>query len=86
MIKLHRLQGQAFVLNAHLICTVEAAPDTVITLVNGQKFVVRESVEDVIQKTVEYRRLLGKDVFPCESDVDAGVLGERRWTGQPSSA
>ena len=59
MITVHRLQGQPFVINAHLIMTVEAAPDTVISLVNGQKFVVRESVEEIVEQVVAYRRRLG---------------------------
>lgn len=77
MITVHRLHGQPFVLNAHLIVTVEASPDTVITLVNGQKFVVKDPVEEVVRKAIEYRRSLGIKPEPCESDVDAGVLGEK---------
>lgn len=39
--------------------TVEAAPDTVISLVNGQKFVVRDTVDEVVERVIAYRRRLG---------------------------
>lgn len=48
MITLTRLNGKQFTLNAIYIEQVEAFPDTTITLTNGKKFVVRESVEDVM--------------------------------------
>jgi len=76
VITVHRLHGEPFVINAHLISTVEAAPDTVITLVSGQKFVVKDSVEDVVEQVIQYRRRLGVGNLPCDQDVDAGVLGE----------
>lgn len=56
MIKLTRLGSHELVLNAELIQTVEATPDTVITLLNGQKLVVEESVEEVIGLVVGYKR------------------------------
>lgn len=56
MIWLTALNGEPFVLNAELIETIESRPDTTITLVNGRKYIVRESVEDVIQKVIEYKR------------------------------
>jgi len=48
-----------FVLNADLIETIEATPDTVISLVTGKKYVVREKVEEVIDRIVEFRRKTG---------------------------
>ncbi|WP_047151651.1 flagellar FlbD family protein [Aneurinibacillus tyrosinisolvens] len=48
MIYLTRLNGKKHVINALLIETLEATPDTVITLVNGKKFVVKESLPDVL--------------------------------------
>ena len=44
------------VLNSDLIEHVETTPDTVISMINGQKFVVLESTDDVIRKVVEFRR------------------------------
>lgn len=56
MIKVSRLDGKEFVINALLIETVEAVPDTVITLTNGHKYVVRESVDDVIEQATAFHR------------------------------
>ena len=57
MIILHRLNQQEFVLNADLIETIEATPDTMLTLTNGKKLIVRDSIKDVIEKIVSYRQL-----------------------------
>jgi flagellar protein FlbD len=59
MIKVTRLNGRRFCINPHQIETIEATPDTVITLMSGQRYVVRESVDKVIELIVEYRRRLG---------------------------
>jgi len=58
MISLTRLNGQRFVLNADLIRTVEQRPDTTITLVNGDHFIVQEPVEEVVSRAVDYGRSL----------------------------
>lgn len=55
MIKLSRLNGKEFVVNNDLILFVESTPDTVITLTTGQKIVVSESVDDVIEKVMMYK-------------------------------
>lgn len=62
MIGLTRLNGTPFVLNAELIEQVEKTPDTVITLVTGNNIVVKEAVDDVIGKIVEYRRKITKEM------------------------
>ena len=56
MIEVTKLNDEKFVLNAELIKTVEATPDTVITITTGNKYIVRESVEEVIQRVVAYKR------------------------------
>ncbi|HXT57371.1 MAG TPA: flagellar FlbD family protein [Pirellulales bacterium] len=56
MIKLTHLGGEAFVLNAELIRYVETRPDTFITLTSGDRVVVRESMDDVLDRTIEYHR------------------------------
>jgi flagellar protein FlbD len=58
MIALTRLNGTKYYLNADLIVSVEGTPDTVISLINGAKFVVRDRTEDVIKMIVEYQRLV----------------------------
>jgi len=55
MIELTRLNRKAFYLNSDLIETVEATPDTVITLTNGKKLVVSDSTEEIMNKIVEFR-------------------------------
>jgi flagellar protein FlbD len=56
MIQLTRLNNHPLVVNSDLIKFVEQAPDTVITLVNGDKIVVRESAQDVLDRVVLFRR------------------------------
>lgn len=56
MIQLTRLNNQPLVVNSDLIKTIESAPDTVITLLNGEKIVVRETGEKVLARIVEFRR------------------------------
>jgi flagellar protein FlbD len=55
MILITRLNGPQFALNPDLIERVEATPDTVLTLVDGTKYLIADSVEEVIQKVREYR-------------------------------
>ena len=56
MIRLTRLNNRALVVNSELIKFIENAPDTVITLVTGEKIVVRETAEEVMARILEYRR------------------------------
>jgi flagellar protein FlbD len=58
MILVTRLNHVPFVLNSDLIEHIEITPDTVITLTNGQKYLVEETAEEVIERTVAYRRRL----------------------------
>lgn len=55
MIQLTRLNGNPLVVNSDLIKYVEASPDTVLTLVNGEKIVVRESSDEVVARTLAWR-------------------------------
>ena len=59
MITLTHLRGETIVLNADLIESLEATPDTVVTLTTGKRIVVRESVEEVARRVETYtlRRL-----------------------------
>ena len=58
MIKLTRLNGQEFVVNAELIRFVESRPDTYITLTSHDRFIVRESVEEVVKRSIAYSRTI----------------------------
>ena len=55
MITLTRLSGTVFALNCDLIERVDATPDTVVTLVDGKKYVVAESLEDVVAAVRRHR-------------------------------
>ena len=55
MIRVTRLNGEQFALNADLIERVEAHPDTVAFLVDGTKYVVKETVDEVLLEIREYR-------------------------------
>ncbi|RAN23531.1 hypothetical protein VC88_05885 [Geobacillus sp. A8] len=59
MISLTKLNGKRFVLNALYIEQIEAFPDTTVTLTNGKKFVVRETVEQVAVRASEFYQQLG---------------------------
>ena len=56
MISLTRLNDKRFVVNAELIKMIEETPDTLITLVNGDHFMVRESVQEVVDRAMDYAR------------------------------
>lgn len=55
MLQLTRLSGPVFALNPDLIERAESTPDTVITLVNGSKYVIRESLDELDELIREYR-------------------------------
>ena len=55
MIKLSRLNGEVLVINNDLIETIEETPDTVLTLTTGKKIVVRETVDEVIEKAAMFK-------------------------------
>ncbi|PKL25547.1 MAG: flagellar protein FlbD [Spirochaetae bacterium HGW-Spirochaetae-3] len=59
MIELTRLNGDVFWLNPHQIEYIERTPDTSIAMLSGKRVTVREGVQGVIDKIVEYRRLIG---------------------------
>ena len=64
MINVTRLNGKAMVINADLIRSVEENPDTVITLINGDHIVVRESMNEIVDHTIDYGRHLRTMVPP----------------------
>lgn len=56
MIFLSRLNDRGMVINADLIKMIEATPDTLITLINGDHLMVKETVEEVVDKAIDYAR------------------------------
>ena len=69
MIKLTRLRGEVFLLNAELIQYVEARPDTFITLTNKDRIVVAETMDEVLERTVEYHQ--SKNLIPRAERISA---------------
>ena len=79
MIQLTRLNNHLLIVNPDLIKFVEKSPDTVLTLVSGEKVVVSESVEVVLEKILAFRRSV---LSPAKPDLNAnpapgGAAGER---------
>ncbi|MEO7653269.1 MAG: flagellar FlbD family protein [Bryobacteraceae bacterium] len=72
MIKLTRLNHQPLVLNSDLIEHVEVTPDTVITLISGQKLMVHESADEVIARVIEFRRAVSRGAAPIGEDKRGG--------------
>ena len=70
MIKLTRLDGEPFVLNAELIRYVEARPDTFVTLTTGDRVVVAESIDEVVEKAIDYQR--NKHWIPAPTSREEG--------------
>ncbi len=56
MITVTRLDKRVVVLNADLIKTVESTPDTIITLINGDTLVLRDSVDEIVRRAIDYQR------------------------------
>jgi flagellar protein FlbD len=74
MIQLTRLNNSRLAINSDLIKFVEAAPDTVLTLMTGEKVVVREAVDEVIARVREFRRsILCGAHLPAKLDGENGL-------------
>lgn len=56
MIALRRLNNQPIMVNADLIETLESTPDTVVTLTSGNKLIVRDSMDEIQDKIIDYKR------------------------------
>jgi len=78
MIRLTRLNNQALTVNSDLIKFVEQSPDTLITLVTGEKIVVRESAEEVLSRLIEFRRSVLQGLsFAWDSSATHNLLPHR---------
>jgi flagellar protein FlbD len=76
MIELTRLNGNPMVLNSDLIKTAESSPDTMLTLINGEKLIVREGIGDIVDRVLAYRARLLTQVahrLPAFGDVQQVV-------------
>jgi len=78
MVTLTRLTGMPFALNPDLIERVDETPDTVITLVDGTKYLVKESLQDVVAAVMDYRARLLAAAGSLESDKSGDGTVARR--------
>jgi flagellar protein FlbD len=76
VIELHRIHGNgSIVVNADLIETIEATPDTVVTLVTKRRFIVEDPVDDIIARIIAYRSEIVRDIGHREdSNVGTRVV------------
>ena len=93
MIEVTRLNGNTMTLNSDLIKTAESSPDTMLTLITGEKLIVRESCEEVAGRVLEHRAKLLALVarrLPAGVDLQRVVsiagLQESDLSGNSSSA
>jgi len=56
MIRVTRLDGTPIILNADLIRYIEQLPDTYITLTSGDRMIVREPMDTVMDRAVQYQQ------------------------------
>jgi flagellar protein FlbD len=77
MVHLTRLNNQPLVVNAELIKFVEATPDTVITLITGEKVVVLESVTEVLERISAFRRGLHAESQAWRSWLHLGTHSDK---------
>lgn len=66
MIVVTRLNNKPIVVNPDLIVFIEETPDTIITLSNGEKLAVQESVSEVIHRVIAFRRCVFNPSIPIE--------------------
>lgn len=80
MIQLTRLNHIPLILNSDLIEHIEVTPDTVITLTTGQRFLVLETAEEVVDKVISFRRAIAKTgscpLLEQNAAEDSQSLGE----------
>ena len=82
MIALTRLNRDGIVLNSDLIEVIEATPDTVITLTTGEKLMVLESAQEIVDRVVRFRRTILDPMgwpggAPHPNATVAEIYGER---------
>lgn len=85
MILLTRLDGRELVVNSDLILTVEATPDTMVTLTTGDRLLVRQAVQDVVDRAVafRYRTMQGPGTPRLSDGGYQGVAADRARSPSP---
>ena len=71
MITVTHLDGETVIVNAGLIEFIESTPDTVISMATGKRFMVRESLTEVVDRVVAYQQRIGHPtIVPLPLDAD----------------
>lgn len=71
MVTLTKLNGTPLVINAEMIETLESTPDTIITLTNGKKIIVQENTDTVIERVIDYRQSVLKNLIFYREGADS---------------
>ncbi len=74
MITLTRLNGATVAVNPDLVTVIDVTPDTTLCLLNGDRLIVRQKLDEVIGKVIEFRRAIGHATSPL--DLLAAARGE----------
>ncbi len=89
MIKVTRLNHTSLILNSDLIEHIEITPDTVITMTSGQKFMVLESAQEVVEEVIAFRKSLFSKALCCQAQTSDALRNPERQgsriTGESSS-
>lgn len=95
MISLTRINGATVAINPDLIMWIDFTPDTTVSLFGGEKIIVRESLDEIVERVVAFRRLVGPMTvhpqFPPSADallasVRRGGRNSERPSGRPVSS
>ena len=84
MIQITRLNHLPLILNSDLIEHIEATPDTVVSLTTGQKIMVLESGEEIVDKVVAFRRRIHSSLDGRDSELCASPSQGRGLTSNGS--
>jgi flagellar protein FlbD len=69
MIEVTRLNGSIYFINPDLILTLEATPDTIITLTSGEKLMVRETPQVLIDRFIALKRRIACELPVVKTDI-----------------
>ena len=75
MIRLTRFDGTCIVVNSDIILYVESTPDTIVTLMNKDKLMVKETVDDVIEAVIEFKRKIYRGDLEFRRGPDEETIG-----------
>ncbi|RPJ69449.1 MAG: flagellar protein FlbD [Acidobacteria bacterium] len=75
MIRVTRLDGSPIIVNVDLVQWIERTPDTVLSLVSGEKLPVREAPEEIVSKVIEFKRALRLRARPAAAPGEARPAG-----------